>query len=403
MTLPGGSSGSVGWCLGAGLLFLVPADLAAQHPDEVRTISGQVLQGKVGTIDEQGVLLDGDMKVPLEQVLEITFGNPVAAGSRPSSVVWLRSGQSIPGAVKGAAERTIEFTPLRSKPVPLPLRYVQAIRFAAKPHDDGGFERAVEEPSEKDLLFALVDGKVQRLSVELQSIDADQVHVEFRGAPQSLPFARVYGLVFGKSSGAPPDRPAGPRAVVQLTGGLRAEGKLLALDGKTVRLRLDEGFELEWPRAPVERIRGVTDALAFLSDLKPKLEQTPALDRVWPPLVDRGPGGGAIKLGGKEYARGLVLAPKTRLSYDLGGKYQWLAAVVGLEDRAGPQAHAILRVLADDKVIFDSGAVTPGMPPQELKLGIDGARTLTIEADFGKNLDLGDQCAFANARVWRER
>ena len=37
--------------------------------------------------------------------------------------------------------------------------------------------------------------------------------------------------------------------------------------------------------------------------------------------------------------------------------------------------------------------------PQDLRVALNDATTLTIEVDFGKNYDLGDFCAFADARV----
>ncbi|MBL8734379.1 MAG: NPCBM/NEW2 domain-containing protein, partial [Planctomycetes bacterium] len=64
-----------------------------------------------------------------------------------------------------------------------------------------------------------------------------------------------------------------------------------------------------------------------------------------------------------------------------------------------PEAHAILRVLVDGAVAYESAPKTLGGAPEVLRIELKKAKTLTIEADFGKNYDLGDYCVFADARV----
>jgi hypothetical protein len=142
-----------------------------------------------------------------------------------------------------------------------------------------------------------------------------------------------------------------------------------------------------------------SDRLVWLSDLQPKVEQTPAFDRVWPIGVDRTPAGKGLQLGGVVHARGLCLVPRARLTYDLGGRFDVFEAVVGIDDRAGPDAHALLRVLVDGVVVWDGGARVRGQQPASLRLELKKAKSLALEADFGSNYDLGDFCVFADARL----
>ena len=74
-------------------------------------------------------------------------------------------------------------------------------------------------------------------------------------------------------------------------------------------------------------------------------------------------------------------------------------AVIGIDDRGGPAAHAVFRVYVDGVKTFESEPMRPERPPQELRVALNKAKTLTIEVDFGKNYDLGDFCAFADAHV----
>ena len=104
-------------------------------------------------------------------------------------------------------------------------------------------------------------------------------------------------------------------------------------------------------------------------------------------------------LGGKACARGLCMVPRTKLTWDLGGRYDVFEATIGIDDRGGPEAHAVFRVLVDDKVVFDSGPRTRGQAPEAIRVELHKAKTLALEVDFGKNYDLGDYCVFADPRV----
>jgi hypothetical protein len=93
------------------------------------------------------------------------------------------------------------------------------------------------------------------------------------------------------------------------------------------------------------------------------------------------------------------MGPRTRLTSDLGGRFDVFEATVGIDDRGGPAAHAIFRVLVDGEVAWESAPKTLGEPPEQVRVELQKCRQLAIEADFGKNYDLGDFCAFADARV----
>ena len=46
--------------------------------------------------------------------------------------------------------------------------------------------------------------------------------------------------------------------------------------------------------------------------------------------------------------------PRTRLLYDLGGRYDLFEATIGIDERGGPQAHAIFRVYGDGRMLYES-------------------------------------------------
>ena len=178
------------------------------------------------------------------------------------------------------------------------------------------------------------------------------------------------------------------------------------MDAESCVLELAERFRLVVRR---ERIHGIavhSDRLVFLSELEPsEVEETPAFGlrdentRQW--MVNRTPLGEGIHIGGsdpREVDTGLVMRPRTRLTYDLGGQFDTFNATVCIDRRSSGPAHAVFRVLSGEQVLFNA-SMTLETEPKTIELEVDGVERLTIEADFGENFDFGDHCAFAEARL----
>ena len=326
---------------------------------------------------------------------------PTTLGSGAPAALWLRSGAAFAAELAGADDAQGRFA-LRyaDAPVPMPWRYVRAVCLDAGESRDEAFTNAVADPPEgTDLLFARRGEGVVRVSAEVVGFGADQVRVKVSGTERAMPLARVHGIVFGDYSGAAPDLQPNPRARVFAADGHQVEGTLVSVDGETWRVRIDEGAEFAIPDADVQRVRIASDRMVFLSDLEYELEQTAALDRVWQPLVDHGPGGGPIVVGGKAFARGLVLFPRTVMRFAIDGRFDALEATLGFDEGAGPGAHAVFRVVGDDRVLYDSGPFPRSRQATALHLPVTDVQQLTLEVDFGDGLDLGDVCAFAGARL----
>lgn len=394
---------------------LLSGAVIAQAPDRFRPIDGPEFRGVLREMDaDRHVhigLPDGATRVlALDLLQEIQLGAVarVESSDQPDTL-WLRSGLVLPAVFdpkqpvrreSGVAAASYRL-PFTSELLEIQWRHVRAVRFRSDGQAPAGFvERALDPPEDVDLLYAnREDGETVRVSVRFLDVSDDHVRVRFGGAEQSMPLSRVQGLVFGKNRGAPPDRQEYPRVHLSLRSGRELSGSLEALDAARCQLRIDENQLIDLPRALVAQIAVESRRLVRLTDLAAKMEQTAALDRVWPPIVDQGPEGGAIRLGGRTYSRGLVLFPHTVMTYSLGGRFDLLETTIGLEDNAGAHANAVFRIRADDRLLFDSGSVTPQAEPQLLKLPVTGVQKLSLEVDFGENLDLGDVCVFADPRL----
>ncbi|MFY9344901.1 MAG: NPCBM/NEW2 domain-containing protein [Planctomycetota bacterium] len=398
--------------LAAPLAFAATARAQDGLMGTAHTIDGRTLVG-VLAVDERGQAVArggefGELKLDLGEITAFERAGGAVTPVTPDHRVWLRSGLELPavrigGKAAADGKQALVVIELPSGiAVEVPLASVRAIRHGGTARPEPAlFAADLQKPSgSEDLIYVLKDGKAQRSAVTVTGLTGDRVAFLLRGSPYDFELSGLAGVVFGATTGFAPDRQPKPRTSLQLTTGERLEGRLLTLDKPGATFRLDEGCVLTIPAERLARLQVASDRLLWLSELAPKVvEQTPAFDRIWPWSIDRTPVGPGFVLGGKKFERGLCLVPKTRLVFDLGGRYDLFEATIGIDDRTGPEAHAVFRVLVDDQVAFTSAAKVRGAAPEVLRLELKKAKSLTLEVDFGKNYDLGDYCVFADARL----
>lgn len=400
----------VGVALRAGLSFvmatgLMPAQGEPAFDGALRTIHGDTIEGRL-VVDDGGTVSIGGRSLPFADVASFERNGDQGKSAATEHRVWLRSGQQIPAtALRGrpAADGkpgALCVTMPCGLEVAIPMSAVAAVRHggSARPEPVLFAADRKDPPANEDVLYVQKDDKATRSIVTIGSLLEDRVDFVLRGKSYDFPLTGVTAMVFGKNTGFAPDRQPAPRTSVEFVTGERLEGRLLSV-GDTMRFRIDEGDIVEVQPRLLRRLRIASDRLIWLSDLQPTVEQTPAFDRVWPWQNDRSPVGSGIVIGGRSFERGIGLVPRTRLTYDLGGRFDVFEASIGVDDCGGPLAHAVFRVLVDDALVMESQPKTLGMPAEPIRIELNKGKRLAIEVDFGKNYDLGDFCAFADARV----
>lgn len=108
-----------------------------------------------------------------------------------------------------------------------------------------------------------------------------------------------------------------------------------------------------------------------------------------------------LKIGGKQYAKGLGSHAPGEIVVDLGGRYARFEAEVGVQV---PQAggSVIFQVFVDDKQVFDSGVMKVDEPAKAVSVPVVGAQELRLvatEAGDGMNCDAAN---WAGARLLRD-
>lgn len=386
--------------------LLLVAGLHAQVVGTVLTIDGRRLEGPI-TVAENGAVVvttaTGETRLELAELVELTPAKVTPRRLTTLHRVWLRSGTELPcveiAVADGEGPAAIAAQLPCGATLRLPIGMLRALRHAgAQRPEPALFGADLQKPAtNEDQLFVVKDGREQRSSVLVTGARGGQIAFDLRGRSYEFAFDGVAAIVFGQNTGFAPDRQPKPRTVIELSTGERLEGRLVAL-GERLRLLLDEGVEVDVPTTVLSHMSIASDRLVRLSELTPKVEQTPAFDRVWPWTTDRAIGGAGFVLAGRRFERGIGMVPRTRLTYDLGGRFDAFEATIGIDDRGGPAADAVFRVFVEDRLAFEE-RFDRRSAPKAISIDLTRCQRLALEVDFGANYDLGDHCVFADARV----
>jgi hypothetical protein len=148
-------------------------------------------------------------------------------------------------------------------------------------------------------------------------------------------------------------------------------------------------FEAD-PPLQLTRITSASDALAFRGNkvLVPYLHPALVEYGFMRPRIDADSDGLPLRLGGVEYETGIGMHAWCRMTYKVPAGAVAFESVVGLADAVQSCAVAdiVFQVLDQDgRVLYDSGVVSPGTPPQRVHVSLAGVTRLTLAVGEGKN------------------
>jgi hypothetical protein len=282
----------------------------------------------------------------------------------------------------------------------LPLSALAVIWFQAPPDDaDEAVTRFAGERRRRDVVLAKNGDTRSGTLREMKSTAGPLVLTE-DGKEVRLDPAQLVAIAMNTEL-ARTLRPRDAYARLTLANGgrlgvLAPESNLFDLSAKTLF-----GESLKVPLDQLVSLDVRQGKAVYLSDLKPKAyEHRPYLGVRWPYAMDHEVSGGAIRLGGGYYDKGVGLHSESKLTFALDGRYRRFEALVGLDNRTGRGGRAIVRVLVDGAAKpIGEPELTSASPPRLIEIDVTNARELTLAVDFGPAGDVGDHVDWAEARL----
>jgi hypothetical protein len=105
-----------------------------------------------------------------------------------------------------------------------------------------------------------------------------------------------------------------------------------------------------------------------------------------------------MALNGRSYDRGVGVHANCLLTYELQRAFERFTARVGIDDAAGADGDAIVRVVGDGHVLFER-RVRSGQRPFLVSVSVQDVERLELDAIAGKAGDIQDWVDWADAAL----
>ncbi len=351
--------------------------------------------------------------IPLADINELMlkrgggYTAPTAAPSTrptntlPHSRVTLANGDRIAGTVNRWSDKKVSLQPNVSPATTIEFPVSTLRELWCGSADQIKKAQALNEQAGlDDIALVVKDDDVIAVHGIVEGIEEDSLHFRYDNADRKIGLNRLIGIIMAKA-----DESAANNSMyesVVLVNDDQISGKLIAFEAKELHLQTLAGTDVRLPIDQIAKITTRNGRLTYLSDLKPtKVEQTPYFDRLLEYRVDKSLTGKPITLADGTYPHGISVHSRCVLTYDLGGRFDEFRSKVGFLLPEGKIGEAAIRVVADGKTLYENPDAKGDQQPADLKLKVAGVHELSLEVDYGKNDDVGDRIAWANARLLR--
>jgi len=379
----------------------------------VALLDGTSHTGEVTALSQEQIQLDtesGPLTLPGNQILQLEFtgGSPVPAdlkwiGVTASDLSQLQV-HSIQSDGTNAALETVGLGTLS-----LPYRQLKDVRLA--PADDkteAAWQELQARSTRDDLLIVRKGDVLDYVAGSVGRITPEAVTMLVRNKELSAPRERLFGVIF-----ATQNPPTGRRIAVRTQSGDVLQADTLSLKENALQV---ETRSLGAVTIPVDqlqsldfgggRVRFLTDLVYDASESAPPDPKEPVLWYISKNAPAGSGGRGVLRIGQKEYRRGLWLHSGTVLRYRLNREYTRLRTTAGFElthvtrmPRFDPKVRLVIQ--GDGKELYrnDFGWNDPPVP---LDLDLTEIRDLSIRVEsLGAAKGILEHFGLGDAQVLR--
>lgn len=361
----------------ASLLLLLSAPLLADEGWTLQTADFRDETVTLVKFDEGGARvipagMSGQTLIPMESVLKLErAGAHLAAPAVKGKYnLFLLGGDHIAGELAGMQDEMLTWRSASLGDVKIPVRQLRAISRLETPP-------GMNEDRKEDQVLLVNRDTVRGIVTTITVGDDKKVNVQAGGDVVPVPLSAVQTIYFASAG-----RPFNPEARAFRVrfmddSSLTAPGAIAT--GETLTLRLADGSRRELPLIAVRSIEQINGPLSWLSTHVPMInEQVWFSEATFPAQMD-----GPMAAGGQTFTRGISVHADSKLVYALDGGYKVFRtrfAVDALRNaRSGTIANVTVRVLLDDRPVFEEKGVRAGKVWPMMSFDLGDAKTLTLE------------------------
>jgi len=367
------------------ILVLALSSLARAQEWSLMTADLRTEAATLRSIDGAGVHVTvngGDRDVPLGQFVELSRSlPPVPLAGR--FALHLAGGDRIGGEPVGVkGEQLIWKNPIIGE-TEVSMRLLTGL---TKP------DAALRDEPQKDDVVTLSNGDTVHGTVA--DFSPTKITLQSDGVPADIPLDSLVSIAFATTAAGGHDKP-GFR--VRLDDGSSLLGSELTADATAVQLKLPGKAE---PRpidmTHVTGIEQVNGPVSWLSSRAPSQSvYVPYLGsgQSYPARMNANYAGQPIFFKDRQYLRGIGVHSYSKLVFPLDGKtYKAFRTRYAMDpDARGGVADVTVRIKLDDKVVHEREHFRAGELSPAVVIDLNDAKSLTLEVDFGANMDSEDR------------
>jgi hypothetical protein len=390
-------------------ILLIALSLAAAPEVELRTLAGQSVVGTLKELSGERVAIERqgqEQVLATKDLLAVAMRAPaVQEAAKPQAWIDLVDGARLACLEYAARQGQATLKLVDGQEVSLATDSIAAVRL--KEQSENIAQQWAEIVSAKrsaDVIVIRREEAIDYLEGVLGDVTPESVQFTLDGDLVNVKRPRVEGFLYFHPQGA--EFPA-PMCEAITHDGARLPAASIELRGAELAIVTPSGVEVVRPLESIKELDFSLGKVRYLSDLEwESIERQDFLasaqfkaDRFYEPRKDYsflGP----LRLGNKNYAKGLALKSYTKLVYRLPGKYSRLTGLAGINGYLAPGGHVRLVISGDQQTRPLLEAVIAGTDaPQPLSIDLTGVRRLTIKVDFGDGGDSGDHLNLCDVRI----
>lgn len=391
-------------------LLSLPGPGLGQEPArvELESISGEVTERPLAGFRTADPRDEGAVFVRFRG-LEEPAPPPGPADER--AVVRLHTGDRLSGRAGSVDGDRLELAIQGRARIALAIEEVASLVIPARIPRDGSV--VPEAPEEGDRLYLARGRGLDKLDGLVAGFEAEGIAFEGRFGRRVYGWDEVAALFIEDLDEGERDTPAVP-VVVELDGGGRLSGALVAVDADGVRIATRGNANLLLPAIAVSELVVDDGSVRFLSDL-PLDDRGPTdlfggsddLGMRYAPQMDRNFRGDPLVVGGRRYARGIGVHAPSRLRWALDGGWRELRALAAVDDSALENefpGSVVFRILVDGELRWESAILRGGDLPQAVPtVSLAGAEELVLEVDPATEAFVSDRADWLRPVLVRGR
>lgn len=382
------------------LLLALPCLSAAELDATLVSIEGDERPVKILELTLDGVrTADGD--IAYKDIAELRFSTP--APETGKALIHLRNGDTLRADVKGGDDAKLTVLSEAVGELQIPFKFFRAVSFPLKegPPAEGVADFLAGPTPKEDLLLTQKGDTVRGV---YEKVSGTELHFNAGGQSRGYAFDTIAAFRLAPLEDFKATKDF--RGTVLLRDGSKLTGKLQNLKAGKLSFESLTGEAWTVETSAVASVQFEGGKLQYLTDLKPQSVEERAyiggalFIHRW--RKDRAADGQKLKIGSREYSRGIGTHSYSKLVFELGGQYLRLLCDTGLAAHAPASANVEWKIVVDGKTA-QSGTAQAGAEPQTIKLDVAGAKQLELICDFGSDQDdAGDLFNWAGARLIRQ-